>query len=118
MTLPRIQSLVQRRRVQVLAVVLLVPFLALAPLHLFMPATAKAHGIPAPVQVGISFSPLRAAYLGLDYQTAFKRLEALHFRVIRLSTYWDQVDTKLDGGSEGRERVFRALIRVSAMTPE
>jgi hypothetical protein len=81
-----------RRRVQVLAIALLVPFLAVAPLHLFMPATAKAHGIPAPVQVGISFSPARAAYLGLDYRTAFKRLEALHFRVIRLSAYWDQVD--------------------------
>jgi hypothetical protein len=81
-----------RRRVQVLAIALVVPFLAIAPLHLFMPATAKAHGIPAPVQVGISFSPARAAYLGLDYKTAFKRLEALHFRVIRLSTYWDQVD--------------------------
>jgi len=92
MTLPRIRSLAARRRVQVLAIALLIPFLAVAPLHLLMPATAKAHGIPAPVQVGISFSPLRAAYLGLDYQTAFKRLEALHFRVIRLSTYWDRVD--------------------------
>jgi len=81
-----------RRRVQVLAIAFLVPFVAVAPLHLFMPATAKAHGIPAPVQVGISFSPLRAAYLGLDYQAAFRRLEALHFRVIRLTTYWDQVD--------------------------
>jgi hypothetical protein len=77
---------------QVLAIALLVPFLLVAPLHLFMPATAKAHGIPAPVQVGISFSPQRAAYLGLDYRGAFKRLEAMHFRVIRLSTYWDQVD--------------------------
>jgi hypothetical protein len=81
-----------RRRMQVLAIALLVPFLLVAPLHLFMPATAKAHGIPAPVQVGISFSPQRAAYLGLDYRGAFKRLEAMHFRVIRLSTYWDQVD--------------------------
>jgi len=81
-----------RRRVQVLAIALLVPFLLVGPLHLFMPATAKAHGIPAPVQVGISFSPQRAAYLGLDYRVAFKRLEAMHFRVIRLSTYWDQVD--------------------------
>src|ERR1700682_4153956 len=92
MTLPRIRSLAVRRRVQVLAIAVLVPFLALAPLHLFMPATAKAHGIAAPVQVGISFSPPRAAYLGLEYKAAFKRLEALHFRVIRLSTYWDQVD--------------------------
>ena len=92
MTLPTIRSLAVRRRVQVLAIALLVPFLAVAPLHLLMPATAKAHGIPAPVQVGISFSPFRAAYLGLDYKTAFRRLEAMHFRVIRLSTYWDQVD--------------------------
>src|ERR1700682_157371 len=92
MTLPRIRSLAVRRRVQVLAIAVLVPLLAVAPLHLFMPATAKAHGIAAPVQVRISCSPPRAANLGLDYKTAFKRLEALHFRVIRLSTYWDQVD--------------------------
>ena len=92
MTLPRIQSLVLRRRVQALAIVLLVPFLAVAPLHLLMPATAKAHGVVGPVQVGISFSPRRAAYLGLDYRSAFTRLEALHFRVIRLSAYWDQID--------------------------
>jgi hypothetical protein len=92
MTLPRIQSLVQRRRVQAMAVVLLVPFLALAPLHLFMPATAKAHGVVGPVQVGISFNPHRAASMGLDYRRAFTRLEALHFRVIRLSAYWDQID--------------------------
>jgi hypothetical protein len=92
MTLPRIQSLVLRRRVQALAIALLVPFLAVAPLHLLMPATAKAHGLAVPVQVGISFSPSRAAYLGLDYRSAFTRLEALHFRVIRLSAYWDQID--------------------------
>jgi hypothetical protein len=91
MTLPRIQSLVLRRRVQALAIALLVPFLAVAPLHLFMPATAKAHGIAAPVQVGVSFSPWRAGYLGLDPHRAFSRLLALHFRVIRLSTYWDEV---------------------------
>src|ERR1700694_5284648 len=92
MTLPRIRSLAVRRRVQVLPIAVLVPLLAVAPPHLLIPATAKAHGIAAPVQVGISFSPPRAANLGLDYKTAFKRLEALHFRVIRLSTYWDQVD--------------------------
>jgi hypothetical protein len=92
MTLPRIQSLVLRRRVQALAIALIVPFLAVAPLHLLAPATAKAHGVVSPVQVGTSFSPQRAAYLGLDYRSAFKRLEALHFRVIRLSAYWDQID--------------------------
>jgi hypothetical protein len=92
MTLPRIQSLVLRRRVQALAIALIVPFLAVAPLHLLAPATAKAHGVMSPVQVGISFSPQRAAYLGLDYQSAFTRLEAMHFRVIRLSAYWNQID--------------------------
>src|ERR1700716_4175360 len=92
MTLPRIQSLVLRRQVQAIAIVLLIPFLALAPLHLFVPATAKAHGVLAPVQIGISFNPHRAASMGLDYRQAFTRLEALHFRVIRLSAYWDQID--------------------------
>src|SRR5205814_3670091 len=94
MTLPRIRSLARQRRVQALAIALLVPFLAIAPLHLFMPAPVKAHGVVAPVQVGISFSPSRAGYLGLDYRSAFKRLEAMHFRVIRLSSYWDQVDSE------------------------
>ncbi|HVS06423.1 MAG TPA: hypothetical protein VHK65_09700 [Candidatus Dormibacteraeota bacterium] len=92
MTFPRLQSLLQRRRVQAMAIVLLVPFLALAPLQLFKPATAKAHGVVGPVQVGISFNPHRAASMGLDYRSAFTRLEALHFRVIRLSAYWDQID--------------------------
>lgn len=92
MTLPRIKSLVVRRRVQALAVVVLVPLLAVIPLHVFMPATARAHGILGPVQVGTSFSPWRAEYLGLDYKSAFVRLEAMHFRVIRLSAYWDEVD--------------------------
>jgi hypothetical protein len=92
MTLPRIQSLLQRRRVQAMAIVLLVPFLTLAPLQLFKPATAKAHGVVGPVQVGISFNPHRAGEMGLDYRSAFTRLEALHFRVIRLSAYWDQID--------------------------
>ena len=92
MTLPRMQALVMRRRVQALAVVVLVPLLTVIPLHLLMPATARAHGVVGPVQVGISFSPERAAYLGLDYHKAFVRLEGMHFRVIRLSAYWDQVD--------------------------
>jgi len=92
MTLPRLPSLMRQRRVQALAIALLVSFLAIAPLHLFVPAPVKAHGVPAPVQVGISFSPIRAGYLGLDYRSAFKRLEAMHFRVIRLSSYWDQID--------------------------
>jgi hypothetical protein len=43
-------------------------------------------------QIGASFNPARAAYLGLDYQVAYDRLLALNFKVIRLSAYWSQVD--------------------------
>lgn len=79
-------------------VILLAPFYATTPFHLFAPTAVRAHGVPMPVQVGISFSPRRAAYLGLDYRQAFIRLEAMHFRVIRLSAYWDEVDaTGYDG---------------------
>jgi hypothetical protein len=75
-----------------MALALVLPFLAIAQAHLFSPARAKAHANPAPVQVGISFSPRRAAALGLEYKSAFRRLEAMHFRVIRLSAYWSQID--------------------------
>ena len=94
MTLPNLRSLILRRRVQSLAFALLAPFLAIAPLHLLSPARATAHANTAPVQVGISFSPRRAAALGLDYQAAFRQLEAMHFRVIRLSAYWNQIDSE------------------------
>ena len=53
-------------------------------------------GIPivtsGPVQVGTSFSPRHATYLGLDWKESYRRLEGMHFKVIRLSAYWDQVD--------------------------
>lgn len=92
MSLPNLRSLILRRRVQTMALALLLPFFAIAQAHLFSPARAKAHANLAPVQVGISFSPRRASALGLDYRSAFRRLEAMHFRVIRLSAYWDQID--------------------------
>jgi hypothetical protein len=62
-------------------------------LYLFTPARAKAHPASTPVQIGVSFSHRRAAALGLDYRKAFRQLEAMHFRVIRLSAYWDEVDS-------------------------
>ncbi len=71
---------------------LVLTFAVTGPLHLFAPARAKAHVNTGPVEVGISFSPRRTDALGLDYQAAFKRLEAMHFRVIRLSAYWSDVD--------------------------
>jgi hypothetical protein len=119
MTLPRIHSLLRRRRVQALAVILLAPFLAMAPLHVFAPAAARAHGVPTPVQVGTSFSPRRAAYLGLDYRSAYTRLEAMHFKVIRLSAYWDEVDASgyddLDWLMKESERSHQPIVLTVGM---
>ena len=56
------------------------------------PARTATVSDPAPSQVGTSFSPAHATYLGLDWQESYQRLEAMHFKVIRLSAYWDQVD--------------------------
>jgi hypothetical protein len=69
----------------------LVSFLLTEPLHVFTPTSVGAEAT-GPVQVGISFSAERAEALGLDYQVAFRRLEAMHFRLIRLSVYWDEAD--------------------------
>jgi hypothetical protein len=88
----RIRSWFLLRRVQVGIALLIVGAILTGPLHLLKPARAKAHAAPVPVQVGISFSPLRASALGLDYKEAFKRLESLHFRIIRLSAYWDETE--------------------------
>jgi hypothetical protein len=55
-------------------------------------AHATLLSYPAPIQVGTSFSPLHATYLGLDWNLSYRRLEAMHFKVIRISAYWDQVD--------------------------
>ncbi|HYM51467.1 MAG TPA: hypothetical protein VET65_12975, partial [Candidatus Limnocylindrales bacterium] len=79
------------RRIQGLGLGLLVLTVVVQSLHLLAPARATAHGPVAPVRVGVSFSPQRAAALGLDYQVAFRRLEAMHFRVIRLSAYWNEI---------------------------
>lgn len=93
MRLPRtMHPTLRGRRAHVLVAVLVVSFAAAVPLRLFAPARVTAHVNTGPVQVGTSFSPQRAEALGLDYQVAFKRLEAMHFRVIRLSAYWDEVD--------------------------
>jgi hypothetical protein len=75
-----------------LVLVALLAVAGLQPLHLLAPAPAKAHGPVAPVRVGASFSPERARALGLDYQAAFRRLEAMHFRLIRLSAYWSETE--------------------------
>ncbi|MDQ6919492.1 MAG: hypothetical protein M3Z98_09055 [Candidatus Dormibacteraeota bacterium] len=58
------------------------------------PSHSRLLSNPAPVQVGTSFSPGHATYLGLDWKDAYMRLEAMHFKVIRLSAYWDQVDVE------------------------
>jgi hypothetical protein len=89
----RIRSAVLMRRVQALIALLLIALVLTGPLHLFKPQRVKAHAAVAPVQVGTSFSPRRAAALGLEFKSAFKRLESFHFRIIRLSAYWDETES-------------------------
>jgi hypothetical protein len=82
-----------RRLALLCAMLVLAAVVASTPL--IHPTHARAHIVLGPIEVGTSFSPARAESLGLDYQVAFQQLETMHFKVIRLSAYWDQ--TELDG---------------------
>jgi hypothetical protein len=63
------------------------------PLRLPLLTPPEPPPVRAPVvQVGTSFSPARAQYLGLDWQQAYGRLLGMHFKVIRLSAYWSEAD--------------------------
>ena len=62
------------------------------------PHRAHARVVTGPVQVGVSFSQHRAWSLHLDSRATFQQLLDLHFRVIRLGVYWD--DVAEDGYSE------------------
>jgi hypothetical protein len=101
-------------RLPSLALALLVVFGLFGPLRLFGPTRAKAHMVLPPAAVGTSFSPLRATNLGLDYQAAFQQLEAMHFRVIRLSAYWNEVDAygydELDWLTAEAERTGQPIV--------
>jgi len=59
------------------------------------PLRAPRGSSPAPCRSRSDyFSPRHATFLGLDWQRSSRRLEALHLKVIRLSAYWDQVDSE------------------------
>jgi len=115
----RIKSLHVPLRALAVVLAFAVVFVLLAPVHLSKPNQFRAHAVRLPVQVGTSFSPRRAAALGLDYQAAFKRLEALHFRVIRLSAYWDEVDQfgygQLDWMMSEAERAHQPVVLAVGM---
>ena len=72
----------------------LITTLALLGGHFLTPRHARAHESAGPVQVGASFSVRRAEGLGLDWRQTYRDLEDMHFKVIRLSVYWDQVDAE------------------------
>lgn len=66
----------------------------LLPIQLPILTRPEPKPTPAPVvQIGTSFSPARAQYLGLDWQQSYERLLAMHFKVIRLSAYWSESET-------------------------
>lgn len=55
------------------------------------PQHAKAHVVTSPVQVGVSFSQHRAWGYRLNSRTSFQQVLDMHFRVIRLGLYWQDV---------------------------
>ena len=69
----------------------LIVLVAVSAGSLLTPHRARAHTVAGPVQVGVSFSQRRAWSLHLDSHAAFNELLDMHFRVIRLSVYWDEV---------------------------
>ncbi|MEP7104569.1 MAG: cellulase family glycosylhydrolase [Chloroflexota bacterium] len=73
---------------------MLITTLALLGGHFLTPRHARAHESVGPVQVGTSFSVRRAEGLGLDWRQTYRDIEDMHFKVIRLSVYWDQVDAQ------------------------
>src|SRR5438128_5294682 len=63
-------------------------------IEVLTPSNAGARNRAPRVDVGISFSPQRAESYGLDYQASFRQLEAMHFKLIRISAYWDEAEPK------------------------
>jgi hypothetical protein len=61
-------------------------------IQVLTPSNAGARASAPRVDVGISYSPDRAEAYGLDWQSSFRQLEAMHFKVIRISAYWDEVN--------------------------
>jgi hypothetical protein len=95
--IPWLKSLVATRRpttllVASVALSLLLPMPDQLGIGWPPPDSAPPVVATGPVQVGTSFSPRHATFLGLDWQQAYRQLEALHFKVIRLSAYWDDID--------------------------
>ena len=64
---------------------------AVATGNLLTPSHVNARTEAAPVQVGVSYSQRRAWSLHLDSRAGFRQILDLHFRVVRLSVYWDEV---------------------------
>lgn len=80
------------RRYQAVAAVLVATVIAGITIRFSAPPVrAHAHDNPGPVQVGTSFSPVRAERLSLDWKASYSRLLTMNFKVIRLGIYWDQV---------------------------
>lgn len=94
----RLRSLL-RRHGSAVALALIV-LLAVGAGQALSPQRAKAREVAAPVQVGVSYSQRRAASLGLDYQAGFRQVLGMHFKVVRLAVYWDDVDANGYGSTD------------------
>ncbi|MBW4574493.1 MAG: beta-galactosidase [Aphanothece sp. CMT-3BRIN-NPC111] len=48
--------------------------------------------VKRPRRVGTTFSQLQCNYLGIDYKEAFKQVCSMGFDVIRLGSYWNEIE--------------------------
>lgn len=48
--------------------------------------------VQRPHRVGTTFSPLQCSYMGIDYKEAFQEVASMGFDVIRLGSYWNEIE--------------------------
>ncbi len=50
--------------------------------------------IARPYRIGTTFSQLQCKYLGLDFRETFRAVQTMGFDVIRLCSYWNEIQTE------------------------
>lgn len=110
--------------VSVIAVTISVLILILIVINFFFEKTVKPSST---IKYGVSFSPIYAESLGLDWQDLFAQiLDDLGVKYLRLPTYWnvlERIEGELDFSqtdfmlSEAKERGVKVLLVVGAKQP-
>src|SRR5207248_2409932 len=56
--------------------------------------SATAPAATAPLQVGYTFSPRQAEYLGVPWRQTYEASLGLDSRIVRLGAYWDDIEPR------------------------